>query len=328
MMPPMRPSPTTSGALPLLPFTPLLLLLLPACLSKPAPPSSCLDGSCLTVIAPSELGAGELVLDGGKAYWTIGSLAGSIRACNVDACAPETLADDQKAPHSMLVEGEDAIWATGSEMRRVNRIRAAPQPVIQIDNNAPHQVQVVRHPPRYLYWSVDDGFWRCDYDVTETCTSKSTLPSLLGYRGPLTLDRNEQLWVTGADGMGAYALATEKLQRTFPIGGVRTLVANETHVFAVQADATEVLALSVTAPSDTAPTRLLTGGAPRALALDGTALFVAEQAGRIVRIPILPDLGEPEEIAVGLPRIDAIALSLDRIYLIVDGRLIAYLPKL
>jgi hypothetical protein len=54
---------------------------------------------------------------------------------------------------------------------------------------------------------------------------------------------------------------------------------------------------------------------------------VAEQAGRIVRIPILPDLGEPEEIAVGLPRIDAIALSLDRIYLIADGRLIAYLPK-
>lgn len=87
-------------------------------------------------------------------------------------------------------------------------------------------------------------------------------------------------------------------------------------------------ALSVTAPRDTAPTRIRTGGAPRVLALDGTALFVAEQAGCIVRIPFLPDLGEPEEIAVGLPRIDAIALSPDRINLIADGRLIAYLPKL
>jgi len=325
MMPPMRPMPSTSEALPLL-LLPLLLL--PACLSKPVPPGSCIDGSCLNVIAADEPGAGELVIDGANAYWTIDTLAGSIRTCAVDACAPQTLADNQKAPHSMLVEGEDAIWATGVEMRRVNRDRPPPEMVVPIDNNEPHQVQMVRHPPRYFYWSTDDGFWRCDYDATERCMSKSSLPSLLGYRGPLTLDKNEQLWVTGADGMGAYSLAAEKLQRTFPIGGVRALIANETHVFAVQTDATEVLALPVTAPSDTAPTRIRTGGAPRVLALDGTALFVAEQAGRIVRIPILPDLGAPEEIAVGLPRIDAIALSLDRIYLIADGRLIAYLPKL
>ncbi len=320
MMPPMRPLPSTSGVL-------LFLLLLPACLAKPGPPSSCIDGSCLHVLA-HEPGAGELVIDGPSAYWTIDTLAGSIRTCAVDACVPQTLAGEQKAPHSMLVEGEDAIWATGTEMWRVNRDRPPPQPVVQIDNNAPHQVRMVRHPPRYFYWSTDGGFWRCDYDATELCMGKTSLPSLSDYRGPLTLDKNEQLWVTGADGMAAYSLTAEELQRTFPIGGVRALVANETHVFAVQADATEVLALSVTAPSDTAPTRIRTGGAPRMLALDGTALFVAEQAGRIVRIPILPDLGEPEEIAVGLPRIDAIALSLDRIYLIADGRMIAYLPKL
>jgi hypothetical protein len=326
MMPPVGPTPPTSRTLPLLLLL-LLLLPLPACLSKPAPPSNCLDGSCLNVIAANEPGAGELVIDGATAYWTIDSLAGSIRSCAVDACAPQTLAKEQKAPHSMLVEGEDVIWATGFEMYRVNRDRPPPQQVAQIDSNAPHQVRMFRHPPRYFYWSTDEAFWRCDYDATETCMDRTSLPSLVSYRGPLTLDKNDQLWVTGAGGMGAYSLTAEKLQRTFPIGGVRTLVANDTHVFAIQADGTEVLALSVTAPSDTEPTRIQTGGTPRLLALDGTALFVAEQAGRIVRIPILPDLGEPEEIAVGLPRIDAITLSLDRIYLIADGRLIAYLPK-
>lgn len=70
------------------------------------------------------------------------------------------------------------------------------------------------------------------------------------------------------------------------------------------------------------------GHRPRALALDGSALFVAERAGRIVRIQTLPPLGTPEEIAIGLPPIDAIAFSPDRIYLIADAHLIVYLPKL
>jgi hypothetical protein len=46
-----------------------------------------------------------------------------------------------------------------------------------------------------------------------------------------------------------------------------------------------------------------------------------------VAIAVLPDLGEPEEIAVGLPKLDAIAISGDRIYLIADHRLVAWLPR-
>jgi hypothetical protein len=98
-------------------------------------------------------------------------------------------------------------------------------------------------------------------------------------------------------------------------------------VFALQDGGTDVLVWPVVAPTDAAPRRIRTGGTPRAMALDSEALYVAELAGRIVRIPVLPDLGEPEEIAVGLPKLDAITVSGDRIYLIAERRLIAWLPK-
>jgi hypothetical protein len=98
-------------------------------------------------------------------------------------------------------------------------------------------------------------------------------------------------------------------------------------VFALQDGGTEVLAWPVVASTGAEPRRIRTGGIPRAMALDSEALYVAELAGRIVRIPVLPDLGEPEEIAVGLPKLDAITVSADRVYLIADRRLVAWLPK-
>jgi hypothetical protein len=280
------------------------------------------------VLAPNEPGAAELAIDGGDLYWTIDTLGGAIHTCAIEECAPRSLADGLKSPHSMLVVPEDVIWASGDEIYRVNRIRAGTQLVVQIDENGEHQVQMLRYAPPYLYWSTNDSFWRCDYEATETCMFESSVSVLSRYHGPLALDGSDQLWVTGEDGMRAFGLSSMTVQRTFSIGGIVTLVANATHVFAVQNGGTEVLAWPVTAPNEAQPTRISTGGSPRALALDGNALFVAEQAGRIVRIPLLPDLGEPEEIAVGLPRIETLAVSTDRIYLIADGRLIAWLPKL
>lgn len=83
----------------------------------------------------------------------------------------------------------------------------------------------------------------------------------------------------------------------------------------------------VVAPAAAEPRRIRTGGVPRAMALDSEALYVAELAGRIVRIAVLPDLGQLEEIAIGLPKLSAITVSGDRIYLIADDRLVAWLPR-
>lgn len=147
------------------------------------------------------------------------------------------------------------------------------------------------------------------------------------YTGPLTIDASDRLWVTSAGELAVADLSQGKPQRTFQIAEVLALVANETHVFVLQDGGAEVLAWPVLAPTGAEPRRIRTGGMPRAMALDGEALYVAELAGRIVRIPVLPDLGEPEEIAVGLPRLEAITVSIDRIYLIADRRIVAWLPK-
>lgn len=302
------------------------LLLLGACLSKPAPPADCADGSCLNVLA-DEPDATELAVAGGDVFWTIDGIGGAIRGCSADACTPRSLADGQSSPHAMLVNAEDVLWATGSDMYRVNRIRDGTQPVVRIDENAPHQVQTFRHVAQQFYWSTHDGFWRCDYEPGEICMSKTTLSDLASYNGPLTLDASDRLWVTSAGQLAVVDLSQGKPQRTFQVADVRALVANETHVFVLQDGGTEVLAWPVVAPTDAEPRRIRTGGLPRAMALDSEALYVAELAGRIVRIPVLPDLGEPEEIAVGLPKLDAITVSTDRIYLISDRRIVAWLPK-
>lgn len=301
------------------------LLLLTACLSKPAPPADCADGSCLTVLA-DEPNASELAVASGDVFWTIDGIGGAIRGCSADACTPRSLAERQSSPHAMLLNAEDVLWATGSAMYRVNRIRDV-APVVQIDDNAPHQVQAFRHVAQQFYWSTDDGFWRCDYEPGEICMSKSSLSDLLRYNGPLTIDASDRLWVTSADGLAVVDPSQGKPQRTFQVADVLALVANETHVFVLQDGGTEVLAWPVLALTDAQPRRIRTGGMPRAMALDSEALYVAELAGRIVRIPVLPDLGEPEEIAVGLPKLEAIAISNDRIYLIADRRIVAWLPK-
>lgn len=301
------------------------LLLLTACLSKPAPPADCADGSCLTVLA-DEPNASELAVAGGDVFWTIDGIGGAIRGCSADACTPRSLAERQSSPHAMLLNAEDVLWATGSAMYRVNRIRNV-APVVQIDDNAPHQVQAFRHIAQQFYWSVHDAFWRCDYEPGEICMSKSSLSDLARYNGPLTIDASDRLWVTSAEGLAVVDLSQGKPQRTFPVADVLALVANETHVFVLQDGGTEILAWPVLAPTDAEPRRIRTGGMPRAMALDSEALYVAELAGRIVRIPVLPDLGEPEEIAVGLPKLETITISNDRIYLIADRRIVAWLPK-
>lgn len=302
------------------------LLLVAACLSKPPPPADCTDGSCLHVLA-DEMDATELVVSGGDVFWTIDGIGGAIRGCTADTCAPRSLAGGQSSPHAMQVNAEDVLWASGSEMRRVNRIRAGAQPVVQIDENGAHAVQAFRHIAQQFYWSTVDSFWRCDYEPGEICMSKSSLSDLASYTGPLTADPSDRLWVTNTRQLAVVDVSQAKPQRTFQVADVRALIASEAHVFALQDDGTDVLAWPVVAPSDAAPRRIHTGGIPRAMALDGEALYVAELAGRIVRIPILPDLGQPEEVAVELPKLDAIALSEDRIYLIAERRLVAWLPK-
>jgi hypothetical protein len=301
-------------------------LLLAACLSKPPPPADCGDGSCLNLLA-DEPDATELAVAGGDVFWTIDGIGGAIRGCSADACTPRSLADEQSSPHAMLVNAEDVLWATGSEMLRVNRIRDGAQPVVRIDDNAPHRVQAFRHIAQQFFWSASDSFWRCDYEPGEVCMSRSSLPNLAPYSGPLTADASDRLWVTSAEQLAAVIPSEGEPQRTFQVAGVRALIANETHVFALQDGGTEVLAWPVVAPTAAEPRRIRTGGTPRAMALDSEALYVAELAGRIVRIPVLPDLGEPEEIAVGLPKLDAITVAGDRIYLIADRRLVAWLPK-
>jgi hypothetical protein len=199
--------------------------------------------------------------------------------------------------------------------------------VVTIDDNAPHRVQVFRHVATRLYWSADDGFWRCDYDQGEICTSRTTIDELLSYTGPLTSDPSDRLWVTSAAQLAVTAPADATPQRTFQVTDARVLLASETHVFVLQDGGTEILVWPVVAPTAAAPRRIATGGTPRAMALDSEALYVAELAGRIVRIPVLPDLGPPEEVAIGLPKLSAIAVSGDRIYLIASDRLVAWLPK-
>jgi sugar lactone lactonase YvrE len=302
------------------------LLLGVGCLSKPPPPADCADGSCLNLLA-DEPDATEIAVAGGDVFWTIDGIGGAIRGCTADPCVPRSLTDPQSSPHAMQVNAEDVLWATGSEMFRVNRIRAGAQPVVRIDDNAPHRVQVFRHIAQQFYWSTQDSFWRCDYEPDEVCRSKSSLPDLAPYSGPLTADASDRLWVTSAEQLAAVDPSEATPQRTFPVAGIRALIADETHVFALQDGGTEVLAWPVVAPTGAEPRRIRTGGIPRAMALDSQALYVAELAGRIVRIPVLPDLGEPEEIAVGLPKLDAITVASDRIYLIADRRLVAWLPK-
>jgi hypothetical protein len=302
------------------------LLLLAACLSKPPPPADCTDGSCLTVLA-DEIDATELAVSGGNVLWTIDGIGGAIRGCAADACAPRSLAGGQSSPHAMQLNAEDVLWASGSEILRVNRIRDGTQPVIPIDANGAHLVQVFRHVAQRFYWSANDSFWRCDYDPGELCMFKSSVSDLAPYNGPLTADASDRLWVTSAEQLAAVDPSQGRPQRTFQVADVRALIANETHVFALQDGGTDVLAWPVVAPTDATPRRIHTGGIPRAMALDSAALYVAELAGRIVRIAVLPDLGEPEEIAVGLPKLDAITVSEDRIYLIADRRLVAWLPK-
>lgn len=302
------------------------LLLLAACLAKPPPPADCSDGSCLHVLA-DETDATELAVSGSDVLWTIDAVGGAIRGCSADACTPRSLADGQSSPHAMLINAEDVLWATGSDLFRVNRIRDGAPPVIRIDDNGAHLVQEFRHVAQRLYWSTSDSFWRCDYDVDEVCASKSSLSDLAPYTGPLTADPSDRLWVTSAAQLAAVDPSQGKPQRTFQVTDVRALIANETYVFALQDGGPDVLAWPLVAPTDAAPRRVRTGGMPRAMALDSAALYVAELAGRIVRIAVLPDLGEPEEIAVGLPKLDAITVSADRIYVIADHRLVAWLPK-
>ena len=301
------------------------LLFLTACLSKPAPPADCADASCLTVLA-NEPNASELAVAGDDVFWTIDGIGGAIRGCSADACTPRSLAEKQSSPHAMQLNAEDVLWATGSAMYRVNRIRAA-APVVQIDDNGLHQVQAFRHIAQQFYWSTDDGFWRCDYEPGEICMYKTSLSNFARYNGPLTIDASDRLWVTSAGELAVADLSQGTPQRTFQVADVRALVANETHVFVLQDGGTEILAWPVLAPTNAEPRRIRTGGMPRAMALDSEALYVAELAGRIVRIPILPDLGEPEEIAVGLPKLETLTVSSDRIYLIADRRIIAWLPK-
>jgi sugar lactone lactonase YvrE len=303
------------------------LLLLAACLSKPLPPADCTDGSCLHVIA-DEPGATELAVAGSDVFWTIDGIGGAIRSRPADGGTPRSLATEQSSPHAMQLNAEDVLWATGSTMSRVNRIRDGAQPVT-IDDNPPHRVQVFRHVAQQFYWSTNDSFWRCDYEPGEICASRTTFGTLTSYTGPLTSDPSGRLWVTSAEQLAVVVPADGTPQRRFQVTDARVLLANETHVFVLQDGGTEVLVWPVVAPAAAEPLRIRTGGVPRAMALDSEALYVAELAGRIVRIPVLPDVGQrpPEEIAIGLPKLSAITVSGDRIYLIADDRLVAWLPR-
>lgn len=285
------------------------LLCLASCLSKPGAPMG-------DELARDEAGAAELVIDGGDAFWTIGGASGAIRGCAIEACEPRTLVAGELDPHALLVEGDEVLWAATNELRRTSRAATGAIPVVI--GQDPAQVRAFRHVGPRLYWS-SNAFYRCEYRPGGVCEGRSTMDPLGELTGPMTLDANGLFWVANAERLFGADVPEEDIQRTFPASGIFALAADASHVFALHTGGTDVLAWPLTAPDGTAPTRIATSAEPRALALDGRHLFVAGLAGRIVRVPLRPELGEPEELVAGLPGIDAIAVAGDRIYYLADG---------
>jgi len=301
------------------------LLPLTACLSKPDAPIG------LTVLAPDEAGAAELVLDGGDAFWTTvgsgGGATGAIRSCELEACVPRSLTSRELSPHSLLVEGDEVLWASGDSVHRVSRTAtdAAPFIVGSVGAGLLEIPIAFRHIGARLFFSSSAFFFRCDYEPGGECASPSTISSLRDLTGPMTLHGNGLLWVAnGRQLLGADVLAGQ-IKHTFPAPGLRSLIANTNHVFALDPDGTDLLDWPIAAPDGTPPTRIAAAVPLHALALDGDHLFVGTADG-LLRLPLRPDPGPPEQIATGLPTIEAIAVAAERIYVIAAGRL-GWLPK-
>jgi hypothetical protein len=295
------------------------LLSLTACLSKPGAPAG------LTDLAPDEAGASELVLEGGDLFWTIGGPSGAIRACAIEACVPRSLTGREVAPHALLVEGDEVLWATGDEVRRASRT-ATDAAAFLVGDNLFGDPIAFRHISSYLFFSAPSVFFRCDYEPGGRCLSNSTLDTLRPLTGPMTLDANGQLWAASATQLYGADAAADQIKRRLPASAIRALVADATHVFALETGGTDVLAWPLNAPDGTPPTRIATPAPLRALALDGQHLFVGSAAGTVLGIPLLPELGAPEPIASGLPMIDALAVAPKRIYVAAGGH-IGWLPK-
>lgn len=295
------------------------LLALTACLSKPDAPAG------LTVLAPDEAGASELVLDGGDLFWTLGGAAGAIRGCALATCEPRSLVGPERFPRGLLVMGDEVLWGTQDQLRRATRT-ATNEPAFLVGQNLFARPVAFRRIGSRLYVSAEGTFFRCEYKPGEACVATSTVGNLGHLQGPLTLDPNGLLWVADDKNLYDVDAPGEKINRTFPAPGLRVVIANATYVFALQPGAPDVLAWPVGAPDQTPPTRIPTEILPRALAFDDRHLFVAGATGHILRVPLRPELGEPEQIAEGLPMLEAIAVAPKRLYVIADGR-VGWVPK-
>ena len=77
----------------------------------------------LTVLAPGEIGASELVVDGADVFWTIGGAGGAIRGCALASCEPRSLTTGEVSPRSLIVDGAQVLWGSQSALR--SRLRRA-----------------------------------------------------------------------------------------------------------------------------------------------------------------------------------------------------------
>jgi hypothetical protein len=294
-----------------------------------APANNCLDGACLTVLAPDEAGASEIVADAEGLFWALGGANGAIRGCAIEGCQPRSLTSVESSPHSLLLGGSEIMWASGRDLRAVDRTATAAVVTAFYEEVTDPVVDFVRIASRgRIYYSTRGGMKRCTYrqDPISRCSGGSTISALVLMTGVIATDRSDRIWA-GGDARLYVDNNMDEVDRYFEVpGGARAIAVGEQLAFAIPTTGAELLAWSIDAPAMTSPTRIDVGGTPRALALDSLHVYIADASGRVLRVATVPELGEVEVVAASLPPISDLAVGDDAVYLVADDR-IAALPK-
>jgi hypothetical protein len=284
---------------------------------------------CLDVLASAEGGAAELVVDGGELYWTINRQGGAIRGCTIEGCQPRTLAVAEDQPHSLFAFRDRLIWASGTELRQV------PTPSVEasatVIHTQPSVILSVIHLGTYLYWT-GNGLLRCDYQpVSGACTLTTTINNgsdpIFQLERALEVDTSGVLWGSSPGAVFETRFSPIGVARQFPTGARTDVVKTaSTAIFALRRGDTKILTWPLSAPDGAAASPIELGGSPWALALSDGTLYVADQTGRVLAVPLIPAPGAPVVIAENLESVSAIAIDATRIYL-AAGDVIATLPR-
>jgi hypothetical protein len=285
----------------------------------------CRGDACLTVLASGEEGAAEVVAEGADVYWTIATAgSGAIRGCAVASCAPRTLAANQDLPRSLVVDASRVSWASGIEIRRVMRDGSdVPGPYLRSDGS--EVVRAFRRAGNYVVFSSGNGFTRCDAKPAKCEFSSTLTPATDSQAGPVTLDPASPEIVWGASKTKIYKVhPLQDVKMGWSLPNIRALVANETTLFAITEDSANVFAIATNAPVTDTPAVIATASQPYAFALHGGHLYVADIKGGIVRIPAIANGGSPSVLATELAGPKSIAVTQDRIILVLgDGRIVS-----